>query len=131
MATLKRTYKLDEETIAAATALAKEKHTSITAIINDAVRYYRDYVYMEEKASFIPQQFVQQINAILELREKRQNAKVNQVLSELAIQECIVAFILANNIDIPLSEIDLYRKKAVEFLRINNRVFRLEESEIG
>lgn len=129
MGNVKRTYKLDEDVVAAATALAGAKHTSVTAVINEAVRYYRDFVYMEDKASYIPQQFVQQINAILDLREKRQNAKTNQVLSELAIQECIIAFVLANNIEIAPQEIDLYRKKAVDFLRINNRVFRLEESE--
>ena len=88
MGTIKRTYKLDEAVLADAVALAEKKGTSVTAIIENAIRCYKDYTYMET-AAFVPDQFVRQVNASLRLLEKRQNAKTNQVLSELAIQECI------------------------------------------
>lgn len=78
----------------------------------------------------IPDQFVRQVNASLRLLEKRQNAKTNQVLSELAIQECILTFIIASNTNIPADALAMYRQKAVEFLRLNNRVFRMDESEL-
>ena len=86
MGTIKRTYKLDEAVLADAVALAEKKGTSVTAIIENAIRCYKDYTYMET-AAFVPDQFVRQVNASLRLLEKRQNAKTNQVLSELAIQE--------------------------------------------
>lgn len=83
-----------------------------------------------ETAAFVPDQFVRQVNASLRLLEKRQNAKTNQVLSELAIQECILTFIIASNTNIPADALAMYRQKAVEFLRLNNRVFRMDESEL-
>ena len=129
MGTVKRTYKLDEAVLADAVALAEKKGTSVTAIIENAIRCYKDYTYMET-ASFVPDQFVRQVNASLRLLEKRQNAKTNQVLSELAIQECILTFIIASNTNIPADALAMYRQKAVEFLRLNNRVFRMDESEL-
>ena len=136
MGTVKRTYKLDEavladwqRTLADAVALAEKKGTSVTAIIENAIRCYKDYTYMET-AAFVPDQFVRQVNASLRLLEKRQNAKTNQVLSELAIQECILTFIIASNTNIPADALAMYRQKAVEFLRLNNRVFRMDESEL-
>jgi len=129
MGTVKRTYKLDEAVLADAVALAEKKGTSVTAIIENAIRCYKDYTYMET-AAFVPDQFVRQVNASLRLLEKRQNAKTNQVLSELAIQECILTFIIASNTNIPADALAMYRQKAVEFLRLNNRVFRMDESEL-
>ena len=125
MGTIKRTYKLDEAVLADAVALAEKKGTSVTAIIENAIRCYKDYTYMET-AAFVPDQFVRQVNASLRLLEKRQNAKTNQVLSELAIQECIIA----SNTNISADTLAMYRQRAVEFLRLNNRVFRMDESEL-
>ena len=76
MGTVKRTYKLDEAVLADAVALAEKKGTSVTAIIENAIRCYKDYTYMET-AAFVPDQFVRQVNASLRLLEKRQNAKTN------------------------------------------------------
>ena len=126
MGTIKRTYKLDEAVLADAVALAEKKGTSVTAIIENAIRCYKDYTYMETA----PDQFVRQVNASLRLLEKRQNAKTNQVLSELAIQECILTFIIASNTNISADTLAMYRQRAVEFLRLNNRVFRMDESEL-
>lgn len=115
--------------LADAVALAEKKGTSVTAIIENAIRCYKDYTYMET-AAFVPDQFVRQVNASLRLLEKRQNAKTNQVLSELAIQECILTFIIASNTNISADTLAMYRQRAVEFLRLNNRVFRMDESEL-
>ena len=53
MGTIKRTYKLDEAVLADAVALAEKKGTSVTAIIENAIRCYKDYTYMEtERWSF-------------------------------------------------------------------------------
>lgn len=69
MGTIKRTYKLDEAVLADAVALAEKKGTSVTAIIENAIRCYKDYTYMET-AAFVPDQFVRQVNASLRLLEK-------------------------------------------------------------
>lgn len=50
MGTVKRTYKLDEAVLADAVALAEKKGTSVTAIIENAIRCYKDYTYMETAA---------------------------------------------------------------------------------
>ena len=42
MGTIKRTYKLDEAVLADAVALAEKKVTSVTAIIENAIRCYKD-----------------------------------------------------------------------------------------
>ena len=55
MGTVKRTYKLDEAVLADAVALAEKKGTSVTAIIENAIRCYKDYTYMET-AAFVPDQ---------------------------------------------------------------------------
>ena len=74
MGTIKRTYKLDEAVLADAVALAEKKGTSVTAIIENAIRCYKDYTYMET-AAFVPDQFVRQVNASLRLLEKTAKCK--------------------------------------------------------
>lgn len=41
-----------------------------------------------------------------------------------------MTFIIASNTNIPADALAMYRQKAVEFLRLNNRVFRMDESEL-
>ena len=48
----------------------------------------------------------------------------------MAIQECILTFIIASNTNISADTLAMYRQRAVEFLRLNNRVFRMDESEL-
>lgn len=86
MGTIKRTYKLDEAVLADAVALAEKKGTSVTAIIENAIRCYKDYTYMET-AAFVPDQFVRQVNASLRLLEKRQNT-VKSRQRERAVTTC-------------------------------------------
>lgn len=107
--------------------LAEEQNKSENAFIEDAVRYYRDYLYMKDRATIINDEIMRVIKASLELLEQRINHKTNSVLSELAIQGNIMAQIIADSLEIDPTVLPEYRRKAVEFLKANNRVLRLDE----
>ena len=127
--TVKKTYNLNSTLVKDIDAIAKAQGTSNTAVIEKAIRLYRDYVYMGEKATYLPEQIRQTFHAELAMLEQRQNAKTNKLLSELAIQEGIIAQILASELEIDLEVLSVYRRRAVEALKASNRVFRLDEED--
>lgn len=129
MPTSKRTYNLDTKLLKDVDAIAREQATSNTAVIEKALQYYRDYIFMQEKATFLPEQIRQTFHAELAMLEQRQNVKINKLLSELAIQEGIIAQLLANELEVDMEMLSVYRRRAVEALKSSNRIFRLEEGE--
>lgn len=126
MTTEKKTYNLDARLVKDVEAIAQAQATSNTAVIEKAIRLYRDYIYLEEKATFLPEQIQKTFRSVLAMLEQRQNVKINKLLSELAIQEGIIAQILANELEVDLEMMPVYRRRAVEALRASNRVFRLD-----
>ena len=126
MTTEKKTYHLDARLVKDVEAIAQAQATSNTAVIEKAIRLYRDYIYLEEKATFLPEQIQKTFRSELAMLEQRQNVKINKLLSELAIQEGIIAQILANELEVDLEMMPVYRRRAVEALRASNRVFRLD-----
>ena len=126
MTTEKKTYNLDARLVKDVEAMAQAQATSNTAVIEKAIRLYRDYIYLEEKATFLPEQIQKTFRSELAMLEQRQNVKINKLLSELAIQEGIIAQILANELEVDLEMMPVYRRRAVEALRASNRVFRLD-----
>ncbi len=121
------TLRLPDELYNDAAEIAKDKGTSINYVIEQAVKYFRDKRYMEDKATLINEEILKIIQANNALLSQQINNKSNRVLSELAIQNAIQNFILASELDVDAVKIDNYRKQAVEFLKTNNRVFRLDE----
>lgn len=107
--------------------MAKANNSSENALIETALKFYRDYMYMKDKATIINEEILKINKAGLDLLEQRVNNKTNQVLSELAIQMSIMTQVIAGSLQIDPLQLPEYRKKAVEFLRANNRVFRLDE----
>ena len=126
MTTEKKTYNLDARLVKDVEAIAQAQATSNTDVIEKAIRLYRDYIYLEEKATFLPEQIQKTFRSELAMLEQRQNVKINKLLSELAIQEGIIAQILANELEVDLEMMPVYRRRAVEALRASNRVFRLD-----
>ena len=126
MTTEKKTYNLDARLVKDVEAIAQAQATSNTAVIEKAIRLYRDYIYLEEKATILPEQIQKTFRSELAMLEQRQNVKINKLLSELAIQEGIIAQILANELEVDLEMMPVYRRRAVEALRASNRVFRLD-----
>ncbi len=121
------TIRIPDELHSDITTLAKESGASLNYIVEQALKYYRDKRYMDDKATFISEEMLNIIQANNALLEQQINNKANRVLSELAIQNAIQNMILANELDVNDLDADSYRKKAVEFLKTNNRVFRLDE----
>ena len=126
MTTEKKTYNLDARLVKDVEAIAQAQATSNTAVIEKAIRLYRDYIYLEEKATFLPEQIQKTFRSELAMLEQRQNGKINKLLADLAIQEGIIAQILANELEVDLEMMPVYRRRAVEALRASNRVFRLD-----
>lgn len=96
-------------------------------LIEKAMRYYRDSYYMKNKAGFINENILDMARGLADRLEMRLNHKSNQLLSELCIEVCILEQVLAGSIDMDGDIIAEYRKNAVDFLKTNQRVFRMDE----
>lgn len=96
-------------------------------IIKTAMRFYRDFHYMRNKASIINDSVVATVQGITDRMEMRLNHKTNQVLSELAIQVSIMEQILGNSLEVDGSVLSKFRQNAVEFLKTNQRILRMDE----
>lgn len=125
MGDLKRSIRIKEELISDIERIASARGATTTQVINDALALYRDYYYTKEKATVIPEETVKVLQASLDLLEQRLNRKTNTVLSELAIQQCIMARIIADGLEVNPMALDEYRRQAVNYLKEGNQVFRM------
>lgn len=121
------TVRISDDLHSDITNIAKEKGASLNFIVEQALKYYRDKRYMEDKATIINEEVINIIQASNALLLQQINNKTNRVLSELAIQNAIQNMILENELDVNSIKADNFRKQAVEFLKTNNRVLRLDE----
>lgn len=127
MPTLKKTYRIDETLAGDVAAIAAESVKSENQVVEEALKLYRDYHYMQAKASFINEELVNILQASYRMAENSINQKTNRVLSELAIQTAIQNHILAASLEVDKVDLNNYRLRAVDFLKQNNRVLRLDE----
>lgn len=97
-------------------------------IIIEACKMYRDYTYMENKASLLPEHILRSMQATVTGLEERVNNKSNQLLSTMAIEMYIIEHILAAELEIEADDIIKYRRDAVEVIKRNNRIFRMDET---
>ncbi|MBQ7131201.1 MAG: hypothetical protein IJO29_01395 [Oscillospiraceae bacterium] len=125
--TVKTTLRIDEDLMIDIAKIAKDEGASVTSIVTSALKFYRDYRYMSDKASFINEDIVKLLDSRLALVEQRINTKTNQVLSSTAIELEIVSQILAEQLEISPAQVEIFRRKAVDFIKMNNRAFRLSE----
>lgn len=124
---MKITIRIPDELHADISTIAKDSGASLNYVVEQALKYYRDKRYMEAKATIINEEIINIIQAGNALLLQQINNKTNRVLSELAIQNAIQNMILESELDVNSIEIDSFRKKAVEFIKTNNRVLRLDE----
>lgn len=122
-----KTLKLEEELMADIERMADGNKCSTHYLIVEAIKLYRDYYYAQNKASIINQEIINICKAIANNGEKTINYQTNKYLSELAIQNAITNKILANSLDISSDEVDRYRVEAVENLKQNQRILKLEK----
>lgn len=122
-----RAYRISDETVETLKAIADKENCTETAVIENAIRYYKDYLYMQTDGAFINESVKRTFLASVNLMETRLNNRTNKVLSELAIQQAIICQVLAHELEINPRALDGYRRAAVEYLKMNDRVFRLED----
>lgn len=123
----KKTYRVSEETKKTVEEIAAQEGCTETAVFENAIRYYKDYLYMQTDGAFINESVKRTFLASVNLMESRINNRTNKLLSELAIQQAIICQVLAHELEINPRALDNYRHAAVEYLKMNDRVFRLED----
>ena len=123
----KKTYRLNVKTAESIAKLAREKNRTETAIVEEAIKFYSDYLYMQEHATVIPQEIVKVLQSTVAMAEQRINNKTNQVLSALAIETGTLEQIIAASLDVDRGKLKKYRENTVDFLKANNRVIRMDE----
>lgn len=107
--------------------ISDETGKNKTELINEAMRSYRDIYYMKNKASILNDNILAAMQNISDRMEMRLNHKTNQLLSELAIQVSIMEQVLGASIPIDGDVLSKFRQNAVEFLKTNQRVLRMDE----
>lgn len=122
-----RAYRISDETVETLKAIADKENCTETAVIENAIRYYRDYLYVQNDGAFITESVKRTVLASVNLMESRLNNRTNKVLSELAIQQAILCEVIAHELEVNPRALDNYRRAAVEYLKMNDRVFRLED----
>lgn len=127
MPTLKKTYRIDETLAGDLSTIAAELGQSENQVVEASLRLYRDYHYMQAKASFINDELVHILQSSYRMAENSINQKTNRALSELAIQTAIQNYILAASLEVDKVDMNNYRLRAIDFLKQNNRVLRLDE----
>lgn len=124
---MKSTTGISDETVETLKAIADKENCTETAVIENAIRYYRDYLYVQNDGAFITESVKRTVLASVNLMESRLNNRTNKVLSELAIQQAILCQVIAHELEVNPRALDNYRRAAVEYLKMNDRVFRLED----
>lgn len=95
--------------------------------VEEALKLYRDYHYMQKKATFITDELISVMQASYRMAENSINQKTNRVLTELSIQTAIQNFIIAHSLELDKKDLHNYRLRALDYLRENNRVFKMTE----
>lgn len=125
--TVKKTWFIDTTTSEELERIANERQVSGTTVANDALKYYIDRYYLENKATMLPTDILEAMRSTVALLEHRLDNRANQLLSSMAIQMFIVNKLLADNLEISPDGLELYRQQAVEFLKANNRLLNLKD----
>lgn len=107
--------------------LAVQLGVSKNNMLINAFKLLQDYTYSNKKMSFLNDQIIAAMQGITDRMEMRLNHKTNQVLSELAIQVSIMEQILGNSLEVDGSVLSKFRQNAVEFLKTNQRILRMDE----
>ncbi len=118
---------LPENMIDELNTLAKIQGKSRNELLVNACQMYLDFSAANAQGSYLPQWTVQQINGICGNLQTQLNARSNQLLSSLAIQLTVLQMILADSLEIEPAAVREYTVEAVNALKSNNRVFRMEE----
>ena len=127
MEMVKKSYRISAATAEILKTIVEKENCTEIAAVEKAVRCYRDYLYVQNDGTFITESVKRTVLASVNLMESRLNNRTNKVLSELAIQPAILCQVIAHELEVNPRALDNYRRAAVEYLKMNDRVFRLED----
>lgn len=125
--TVKKTWDIDRSACEALEQIAEEESCNVTAVVNEALKYYADRYYLENKATMLPNDILEAMRSTVNLLEHRLDNRANQLLSSMAIQMFIINKILSENLELAPEALEQYRVQAVEFIKANNRLLNLKE----
>ncbi len=125
--TIKKTWDVDRTACEALEQIAQEESRNVTAVVNEALKYYADRYYLENKATMLPNDILAAMRSTVNLLEHRLDNRANQLLSSMAIQMFIVNRILGESLELTPEALEQYRVQAVEFIKANNRLLDLRE----
>lgn len=127
METTKSSYRLPDALIQKLDQIAEQQKTSRTDVIVAACQMYLDQQAAQAPGSYLPQWAVQQIQGLCGDLQTQLNSRSNQLLSSMAIQLTVMQMILADSLEVGAASVEEYTAQAVDSLRKNNRIFRMEE----
>lgn len=125
--TIRTNLRMPDTLMADMDNLAEQKRKTRNEIIVEACQLYRDYVNMNKPGSLLPQYAVQAMEAIAGTLQTNLNARSNQLISSLAIQLFVIQKMLAENMEVSDMNVGEYTQQAIEMLKRNNRVFRMDD----
>ena len=123
---MKRSVRIDDTLCQDIDQIAQAENKATNQIIIEALKLYRDYYHLQNKATFINEQIIGITQAIADRAIQQINARGYKILSELVIQQSIIAQILASELEITDSDLAAYRLRAVEVLKHSQRLIRLD-----
>ena len=128
---VRKTLRIDDGLASDLDSMAQQNNTTETDIINRALRLYRDYCYMQDKATVINQDVLNIVRSMANVAEKNINYKTNKYLSELAVQQAMLNMIIGNSLDFSEQDLQVFRLKALDTIKETPRVLRLDEVHDG
>lgn len=123
----KTSVRIDEKLNADYDKMADESDHTKTFLVNTALSFYRDVYYSKNKATFMNENILATMQAMVDSLEHKLNNRTNQMLSELAIQQAIIAQVLSDSLEVKGDQLAEYRKKAVDYIKVNQRILKLDE----
>lgn len=108
--------------------IIQEKNiSSKNLFIENACKFYIDYL-NQQGSPLLNDTVIDLVRSIMNTTENRINNKSNQLLSSIAIELGTLQMIIANSLkNVSEEQVKLYRDLSVQFLKTNNRVFRMKE----
>lgn len=122
-----RRISIDEKLARQVKLIAADTGDSENSVIEKAIAFYSEVHFSKNHSTFLNDNILDMVRGMTDRMEMRLNHKTNQLLSELCIELCIMEQVLAASIDVDGDVISEYRKNAVDFLKTNQRVFRMDE----
>ena len=69
--TIKKTWDVDRTACEALEQIAQEESRNVTAVVNEALKYYADRYYLENKATMLPNDILAAMRSTVNLLEHR------------------------------------------------------------